>query len=230
MSEKKLIKQGAESRIYIIDHLGQNIIQKERFPKKYRIEQLDKMITKQRMKAELKALSKCHNANIKVPIVYNSDFKTHSIFMEYFPNAITVKDAFNKFNIDNDKIGIERLGNILGHTIGKLHNNGIIHGDLTTSNFLIENYKYSENPNTISELITIDFGLSRFFDSSQNVFISSILEDKAVDLYVLERAFISTHSDLTDIMENVILKAYISEVDNNFAEVRLRGRKRTMVG
>jgi TP53 regulating kinase-like protein len=40
------------------------------------------------------------------------------------------------------------------------------------------------NSGSIGELYLIDFGLS---------FVSGKLEDKAVDIYVLKRAFISTH-------------------------------------
>ena len=66
----------------------------------------------------------------------------------------------------------------MGKTINKVHDLGIIHGDLTTSNMIIRNDK---------QIVLIDFGLSYYKDSA---------EDKAVDLYVLERAFKSTHPHL----------------------------------
>lgn len=74
----------------------------------------------------------------------------------------------------------------------------------------------------------IDFGLSA---------ISNQLEEKAVDLYVLERALLSTHSiQAKDIFE-YILKGYMignvfdaQKVIDRFEAVRLRGRKRTMIG
>ena len=66
----------------------------------------------------------------------------------------------------------------MGKTINNVHDLGIIHGDLTTSNMIIRNDK---------QIVLIDFGLSYFKDSA---------EDKAVDLYVLERAFKSTHPHL----------------------------------
>ena len=60
-------------------------------------------------------------------------------------------------------------------------------------------------------------------------------EDKGVDLYVLERAFLSTHP--TEEIFGEILEAYkmkagkqAGEVFKKFEEIRLRGRKRTMVG
>lgn len=63
----------------------------------------------------------------------------------------------------------------IGVLILKVHEIGVIHGDLTTSNMLMT---------TEGKICLIDFGLSYFKDSA---------EDRAVDLYVLERAFKSTH-------------------------------------
>ena len=71
----------------------------------------------------------------------------------------------------------------IGEIVAKLHNNNFIHGDLTTSNFLIE-----ENT---GDLVLIDFGLTT---------VSSSAEDMGVDLYVLERAIISTHVQASDLV------------------------------
>ena len=61
-------------------------------------------------------------------------------------------------------------------------------------------------------------------------------EDKAVDLYVLERAIQSTHSSLSDVFE-IILDEYKNQSPSESTsiiakldEVRLRGRKKSMVG
>lgn len=74
----------------------------------------------------------------------------------------------------------------------------------------------------------IDFGLSS---------VSKQLEDKAVDLYVLERALLSTHSQQAEHIFEHILKGYcethlkgVDKVIERFEAVRLRGRKRTMIG
>ena len=64
-----------------------------------------------------------------------------------------------------------------------MHNHNFIHGDLTTSNFLIEQ--------STGDLVLIDFGLTT---------VSSSSEDMGVDLYVLERAFISTHVEAKDLV------------------------------
>ncbi len=65
----------------------------------------------------------------------------------------------------------------VGAAIGKMHDAEIIHGDLTTSNLMVK----GDGQHTV---VLIDFGLGM---------MKPTIEDKAVDLYVLERAFVSTH-------------------------------------
>lgn len=107
------------------------------------------------------------------------------------------------------------LGFALGVLLGQLHNANIIHGDITTSNILVVEDK----------LVLLDFGLSS---------TSALHEDKAVDLYVLERALASTHPQ-HELMPSV-LGGYQQEnrasnaVIARFNQVRLRGRKRDMTG
>ena len=89
----------------------------------------------------------------------------------------------------------------IGHSIGRMHAIEVIHGDLTTSNMLLR----SSSPPSI---VLIDFGLS---------YVSALVEDKAVDLYVLERALASTHpedeaKDKKDRYIEKILQAYSKTV------------------
>jgi len=57
-----------------------------------------------------------------------------------------------------------------------------------------------------------------------------------VDLYVLERAFLSTHPNTEKLFAEVLASysrdagAGSGEVLKKFEEIRMRGRKRTMVG
>lgn len=63
-----------------------------------------------------------------------------------------------------------------------------------------------------------------------------LAEDKAVDLYVLERAMSSAHAGQAGALFDKVLAAYKaaskqwSATLNRFADVRMRGRKRSMVG
>ncbi|KAF4583740.1 serine/threonine-protein kinase bud32 [Pleurotus pulmonarius] len=115
---------------------------------------------------------------------------------------------------------IDALMGLIGTEIAKMHLADIIHGDLTTSNMILESSQSLR-------LVLIDFGLS---------YHSGLVEDKAVDLYVLERAFASTHPD-SEPMFSSVLKAYEvrmgkhwTSVSKRLDDVRLRGRKRSMVG
>lgn len=223
----KLIKQGAESKLYTGTYLGKSTIAKERFTKTYRHPHLDSHLTKERIKAECRAINRCKSCGIRTPSIYSVDLKRSTIFMEYLENSITVKDLM--LNAP-DQLLMEVFHKI-GAVIGRMHENNIIHGDLTTSNFLIVHKNNTEiNPaslqGTDSIVVVIDFGLAHTESSA---------EDKAVDLYVLERAVTSTHgmSDLT----SKIFEGYkqsnkngSKEVLIKYEEVKARGRKRTMVG
>jgi TP53 regulating kinase-like protein len=72
-----------------------------------------------------------------------------------------------------------------------------------------------------NRIFLIDFGLSYFKDSA---------EDRAVDLYVLERAFKSTHPHLEDKFDDLLI-AYGNEAALKKLEiVRQRGRKKVAFG
>jgi TP53 regulating kinase-like protein len=106
----------------------------------------------------------------------------------------------------------------VGEVLAACHHKDIVHGDLTTSNMMIDD--------ETKKLTLIDFGLTT---SSANP------EDKAVDLYVLERAFQSTHPN-SEPLFLAIMEAYKAKhpdagpVVKKLEEVTARGRKRTMLG
>uniref|UniRef100_A0A1B6DMU1 non-specific serine/threonine protein kinase n=1 Tax=Clastoptera arizonana TaxID=38151 RepID=A0A1B6DMU1_9HEMI len=222
-----ILKQGAEGKIYKGIYLEHPTIVKERFKKLYRHPVLDDQLCKERIKAEARAIVKSKGAGVRTPALYLVDFERRCIFMEDIVDSMTVKDYINKIlqNEDHEKreAKIEKLANEIGMSIGKLHKKNIVHGDLTTSNMLIR----TDSDDFVEELCMIDFGLSH---------TESKIEDKGVDLYVLERAMQSTHPN-ADVMFKIILNAYksinnkdSSEVCKKLEEVRARGRKRTMVG
>ena len=98
-SSWELINQGAEARIWRISQgksapaslpapllktleAKKSLIAKERFKKKYRLEVLDKKITKGRVSAETKCIAKCVKNGIDVPDVYHIDKERAIIYME----------------------------------------------------------------------------------------------------------------------------------------------------
>ena len=136
----------------------------------------------------------------------------------------------------------------IGSAVGAMHKAGVIHGDLTTSNVILRSVlkgdgqdenepvggatpsvaatDTSGKPSLDGEVVLIDFGLAS--QGTQD-------EDRAVDLYVLERAFGSTHPR-TEAFFREVLGAYGESfkgahiVLKKLDEVRMRGRKRSMVG
>ena len=142
----------------------------------------------------------------------------------------------------------------IGQTVGRMHAAGIVHGDLTTSNIMLRGGEQpgqqhdqqrdqhleqttsssstaafqasSASSASSSSIVLIDFGLAS--QTTQE-------EDRAVDLYVLERAFGATHPH-AETLFGVVLEAYGREykggpvVLRRLADVRARGRKKSMVG
>eukprot|EP01132_Coremiostelium_polycephalum_P010775 gene10775-13195_t len=230
-----LISQGAEAKTYRLDFQGLDCIVKERFIKNYRHPILDQKISNRRILQESRSLNKCRKSGIDVPALYLVDTVSNRIFME-FVNGITAKQYFYD---NNDKIilksnqqqqqqqdsnndNLDFICKNIGKELARIHDLHIIHGDLTTSNILLRDSKEDQ-------IVFIDFGLS---------FISNLMEDKAVDLYVLERAFISTHPN-SEYLFSLILQSYKTNstssktstaVLNKLEQVRLRGRKKLAFG
>lgn len=131
---------------------------------------------------------------------------------------------------------VDRLMVRMGEVVGKLHALDIVHGDLTTSNvmvrqsrkkgLLLSNSELTEGEGRGDDVLLIDFGLGS---------MSTAEEDKAVDLYVLERAFLSTHPKAERLFKDVLRayeKSYTGSklVLRRLQDVRMRGRKRSMIG
>jgi len=228
-----LLRQGAEARLYTGLFLGQKSIVKERFSKKYRHPLLDDRITKERLKGEVRSLMRCKLAGIRTPTIYFVDTNNGMLVMEYLDSAKTCREYIDSLlknsteNFEDTKNQLCALSKEIGKILGIMHKNNVIHGDLTTSNMLVE----TADDTCGYKICLIDFGLG---------FAEGTPEDKGVDLYVLERALISTHPN-TEFMFDAAISSYKAELKNErkkecdeiirkFEEIRMRGRKRTMVG
>ena len=126
--------------------------------------------------AEARLLVKGRRAGLACPTLYYLDEWASEIWMEWI-NGESVRSYLSNEN-QTDTIGIGDIMKAIGRSIGKMHDVDIIHGDLTTSNILVHEAPQCKN------IFIIDFGLG---------FSSTLEEDKAVDLYVLERALQSTY-------------------------------------
>ncbi|GMS96155.1 hypothetical protein PENTCL1PPCAC_18330 [Pristionchus entomophagus] len=218
------MSQGAEARIFHSLYLGKPSVVKQRFAKKYRHSTLDERLNKHRVRAEVKGIMKAKQVGVETPALYMVDGERNEIVMERVEGC-TAKEWIEKTRKEKNeqefKESLSSFGVLLGTNVGKLHAASVVHGDLTTSNVLLRD----GDP---ARIVLIDFGLS-----SQ---MKITAEEKGVDLYVLERAIASTHHDSQDLFL-AILQGYEKSAGNGakgalekLDEVRLRGRKRDMIG
>jgi len=175
---KKLIAQGAEAKLFVTD--GEII--KERVRKGYRLKQLDESIRKSRTRREAKLLSDARRVGVLTPRIFETS--NYSIVMELLKGE-KVKDILNNLSSKERKELCEKIGEY----IALLHSHNLIHGDLTTSNMILVDGK----------LYFIDFGLGSH---------STSIEDKAIDLYLMYHALVSTHFQVLDDAWKVILSGY----------------------
>lgn len=174
----ELICTGAEAVIFKTTFLGMQAVKKIRVEKKYREKKFDTNIRTKRTKQECVLMHKAKKALVRCPVIYKIDKKNCGITMEFL-NGKKVRDLLSKKNFGAvcKKIGLE---------IGKLHSAGIIHGDLTTGNMILNN----------GEIAFVDFGLG---------FVSGKTEDRASDLLSLKKTFLSTHFSLKGGFEKILL-------------------------
>lgn len=209
------IAQGAEAVLFKETKHDKTKIIKERLSKSYRLPQIDEALRKFRTKREAKVLSKLQEMNFPAPRLHEFCDKRMSIFMDFVPGEKLKNVLMQELEDVEDCQQLPSFAKEIGQKIGRLHSNNIIHGDLTTSNII----KHQQT----GELTFIDFGLSSF---------SEKVEDKAVDLFLLNRALESTHYELyPDFFEKAIegyKEAYpeAAAVLERFEQVKRRGRNK----
>ncbi len=179
---QKLIAQGAEAKIFLNEK--ENLIEKNRVSKSYRLPELDKAIIKRRTKAETKLLKKASEiiSAPKPEKLHSKDFD--KIKIPYIKGK-KLSEELNNFDLEKQKEVCTKIGK----SIALLHKNDIIHGDLTTSNMILSQ----------EQVFFIDFGLG---------FISKKVEDKAVDLHLLKQALEAKHFQNYKILQEQVFKAY----------------------
>ncbi|TFG08505.1 MAG: Kae1-associated serine/threonine protein kinase [Promethearchaeota archaeon] len=190
--KESVLQKGAEACLYFGHWFGKDVIFKHRLPKKYRIEELDQQIRIARTLNEARALIKVKNYGLNVPQVFDIDLHDATIVMKYIPGK-KLKDIL--YNLDDQKKIY--FFKTLGAYIALLHQNGHVHGDITTSNLIVTDDE---------ELFLIDFGLHEYSDS---------IEDKSVDLHLLKRVLISSHGKNFEICFNAFLDGYQSSYSKN---------------
>ena len=205
----KLIKKGAEGDIFLTQWNNQKAILKERKQKDYRNSQLDNRIRKQRTIRESRIISEVKSFGVSSPLVYLVDTNKCIILMQYL-HGTTVNELSDSQIIKQCKE--------IGHMVGTMHKNGIMHGDLTTSNFILVKGKIS----------VIDFGLALRTQKP---------EDHAVDLRLFKEILNSAHASIMEKSWKNFLSGYKAEIEerqflkiqNLVSLIESRGRYATVV-
>ncbi len=179
--------KGAEAFLYLADWAGVKVVVKKRVAKAYRHPELDEKIRRSRVLAEARAILAALKARIPAPTVYYVDPATSTIVLEY----IDGKPLYEHIEESSEE-GSEGLDTVvakLGYYVGKLHEIGIAHGDLTTSNVIVAG----------NEPVIIDYGLAEK---------TRVEEDKAVDIHLFLRSLESAHPDHVDDVYKWFLQGY----------------------
>ena len=167
----EIVARGAEAVLYADVLDGRKVLVKDRVRKSYRLPQIDSRLRRERTNREVKLLTDARAAGVPTPQVLDSDAASGRIVME-FVDGERVKEFLGHAK----PAQAEKICALVGQSVGKLHDRGITHGDLTTSNMILQ-------PGT-GKVFFIDFGLGGY---SQRV------EDRAVDMKLLHDAFKAAH-------------------------------------
>jgi len=201
---------GAEAVLLKGYFLGIESVYKVRIPKPYRDPKLDLRLRYERTLAEAKALILARRAGVNVPYTLFIEPDVGVIVMEYLRGCL-LREVLNSMT-DSE---IYRILRSIGVLVGKLHLEGIVHGDLTTSNIIV--LHDDKKP------YLIDFGLAK---------VSDDVEDRGVDIHLFLRSLESAHYVVKDKAYKYFIEGYgeivgekeLSKVISKVKEIRTRGR------
>lgn len=204
-----MIYLGAEALVAEGEFLGYRAVFKLRLRKPYRDPELDREIVGRRTNAEARALATLRQHGIRVPRLLFVDPLSGLIVMEKI-EGVVLRNALESL----DEESVCRAMASVGEELGKMHKLGIAHGDVTTSNVILERG---------GSVYLVDLGLVKHVED---------VEDTAVDVHLLIRVLESSHYSLKEELLKCFLKGYRSvlgdeearKVMDKVSEIRMRGR------
>lgn len=170
----KQIYKGAEAVLWKTKYLMEDAVLKQRIPKTFRHEKIDEHLRKTRTRNEVRMLSKARRY-VRTPFVFSVD--GDDITMQFI-SGVSVKDEIHK----------SAVASKVGAAIRRMHDGGVVHNDLTTSNMILDDSIYF-----------IDFGLA---------FSSNTLEDIATDLIVFKKMLKAAHYECFERAWKEVMKSY----------------------
>ena len=204
-SRARILSIGAESVLLIARLNNYKIILKFRRMKPYMDPELAKSLAILRTIKESKIIAIINKNGIPSPHILFSLPNAGLIGMEYLEGN-TLKEA-----LEQELVDPRTAGRTAGEIIGRVHSIGIVHGDPTTSNYIIKNNNY----------YLIDYGLSDFSDK---------FEDRAVDIHLFKRAALATHAKYADILVESFLEGYRAALGEAADRVIERASKLELMG
>jgi len=205
----RLIKIGAEAALFRFEWNGFSIVAKKRIPKSYRHPTLDFKIRSARTSHEAKLMHAAKTLGVPCPSIFLVDRSENTLYMEHIDGR-QLKTIIPEASTDL----LRSLGEKVGRHVGLMHGGGIVHGDLTTSNIIM---------NDKGETFFVDFGLGDF---------STEVEERSIDVHLMRRALQSSHYSASDSFLSGFEKGYTevvgrrvsSEVFQRMEEILSRGR------
>ncbi len=205
----RLLTKGAEASLYLSSWHGRKAIIKQRFQKMYRPQALDWQIRIYRTSHEPQLMNDAKKAGVPTPTIFLVDLRETKIVMEYI-EGIQVKQLLDKIS----RRARCHVCRTVGRSIAMLHQCGLAHGDLTTSNMI-------QTPD--GKIYLVDFGLSEK---------TTELESRGVDLHLMKRGLYSTHFEIANECFDAVIEGYsmllngevVKGVLDKVAEIERRGR------
>ncbi|MBN1538509.1 MAG: bifunctional N(6)-L-threonylcarbamoyladenine synthase/serine/threonine protein kinase [Candidatus Thermoplasmatota archaeon] len=204
-----VLGRGAEALITAEDFGGIPVVRKFRLPKGYRLPEMEGRITPYRIRNEARMLNAIRRVGIRTPYVLDVDMHCNFLVMEMLKGPRLAR-LLNVMDREAQGWALREMGAI----VGRMHRNNIVHGDLTTSNFILLGDGEKLN------LGLIDCSLSER---------SAEIEKKGVDLRLFFEVFSSTHEGLKD-RESDFWQGYYLEnpdaddVRKKLMDINIRGR------
>jgi TP53 regulating kinase and related kinases len=196
----KLLYRGAEADVFKGEWCGQPAVYKMRKPLPYRLPELDRLIRGQRTIHEAQIMHQSKLAGVSAPHLFYLSPEEALLVMEYLEGE-RLKTLLLEPGLSKSRL--KALGEELGWSIGRLHAAGIMHGDLTTANAIVDG----------DTLSLIDFGLA---------IRSQRLEDQAVDLRLIKETLTGAHNSVSKPFMQSLLEGYSSVLGRERAEAAAR--------
>lgn len=175
--QDRVIHIGAEAEVSLGHYLGLPAIRKVRRPRAYRHPDLDARLTKQRMTAEARMLSRLADSPLPTPDLLAYE-ESKGVMIQTLMSGGQLVDLLRM-----DGAPVEEIMRACGGVIRQLHSLGGVHGDLTTNNML-----WDES----GGVSLIDFGLSQW---------TTEVEKMGLDLQVISECLNASHPEHDEALE-----------------------------